>query len=1168
MNGWKFAWQSLQQNARVNASIALGVVISTAVLVGALLVGDSVKASLRSLTLDRLGAIDQMLVSDHFFASDVAAEIEQREGFKQYFNSAAPVIFLPNVAAEKVDSNHKYRSPGVTLLGIDNSFWQQTQSSVQPTRSLSGQQVILNQSLAGQLHVKQGDLITLRLEQVTDVAADSPLADKQDRARSLVRLEVVQVLPDSGLAKFGISPSQQTSLNAFVSTDILQDALQQTDKINGVLVVGNDARRTSPDATLWLSSNLPISSDDATLTVKRIDLKHFDETQNEEAAGNSYISVSTEKMMFPETAQRAIQAAFPADQLQPVLAYLANSIHKVGVREAANRIPYSIACAIDSNQQIGPLLDESGQAIALAANQIVLNSWAANDLGVQLGDELEIEYFLPETAHGQTQTATTKLTLGAIVPIVEPETPYQRQRPAKYVVNRPWTNDPDLTPTVTGVTDQESIDDWDPPFPFDYGAIRKPKDEDYWDQYRTTPKAFVSLETGQKLWGSRFGQVTSFRLPWKGEDQFQQVQQVLARVVQENAAAFGFRIIPVKANGLAASSGTTPFNGLFLGFSMFIIASAIMLLALLFMLAVEQRATETGTLLAIGLSRPQVTSFYLKEGLLISLVGAILGVAFGVAYAAVMIYGLNTWWVDAVSTSFLRLHVTPTSTMVGAVCGVLVAMLTIWFALRALRHISVTRLMSGQTSDDSPTSVSVNLRRRKLVARFTAILAIALAATGFFLTAEAQAGAFFGCGACVLTSLLVRFGTLIRRAAVGTSRTVFSTGHVVVRNISRNPGRSTLTVGLMASACFLIVAISAFRLRPTDEGTGGFQLVAKSSHPIFVDLSSADVRQDEFGGDADVLDNVQVVSLRYQGGDDASCRNLYQSSQPQILGVTDQLVNRFDAEVAEGFQWAGAELVEGNNPWRLLSKRTATPDDQPIPVILDKNTAMYSLHLYGGIGEEFEIDYDLGQPVRFKVVALLSNSVLQGSLLVSEADLLHMFPRIGGYRFFLIDCPAESQSAVTELLEDRFSDQGFEATDSAAILSDLLAVQNTYLSTFQSLGGLGLLLGTLGITAVQLRNVWERRSELALLRATGFAARRIGGLILIEHLALLLFGLGIGVVAALLTVLPHMVAGGASVPWGTLAIIFGLIFLVGIATGQLAVRQAVRMPIVQQLRAD
>jgi len=120
---------------------------------------------------------------------------------------------------------------------------------------------------------------------------------------------------------------------------------------------------------------------------------------------------------------------------------------------------------------------------------------------------------------------------------------------------------------------------------------------------------------------------------------------------------------------------------------------------------------------------------------------------------------------------------------------------------------------------------------------------------------------------------------------------------------------------------------------------------------------------------------------------------------------------------------------------------------------------------------------------------------------------------------------------VAAVLEERLSDQGFDAVPAQRRLADLLAVQNTYLSTFQSLGALGLLLGTFGLAAVQARNVLERRRELGLLRAVGFRAARLAGLVMLENVALLVGGLLTGTLAALVALLPQLFAGGAAVTW-------------------------------------
>src|SRR5271154_3279746 len=63
---------SLRHFWRMNAAVACGVAVGTAVLTGALLVGDSMRGSLRDLVLGGLGNIDEVLVADHFFREQLA----------------------------------------------------------------------------------------------------------------------------------------------------------------------------------------------------------------------------------------------------------------------------------------------------------------------------------------------------------------------------------------------------------------------------------------------------------------------------------------------------------------------------------------------------------------------------------------------------------------------------------------------------------------------------------------------------------------------------------------------------------------------------------------------------------------------------------------------------------------------------------------------------------------------------------------------------------------------------------------------------------------------------------------------------------------------------------------------------------------------------------------
>jgi ABC-type antimicrobial peptide transport system permease subunit len=289
-----------------------------------------------------------------------------------------------------------------------------------------------------------------------------------------------------------------------------------------------------------------------------------------------------------------------------------------------------------------------------------------------------------------------------------------------------------------------------------------------------------------------------------------------------------------------------------------------------------------------------------------------------------------------------------------------------------------------------------------------------------------------------------------------------------------------------------------------------------------------------------------------------------------VIGVPHAAVLAFDAHRPQHeFAWSSTlpspqlNPIRPPNPWSLLDAEAGS--DEPIPAIIDKNTAWYSLKIFS-LGSTFDVQYDSGQRVTFKLVGLLNNTILQGSLLISERDFTRAFPDEVGYRFFLIRARSADRQAVISQLENDLADQGFDGRDARELLAELLAVQNTYLSTFQALGALGLLLGTFGLGAVQLRNVFERRRELALLRAVGYHETRLVRLVFLESFVLLMAGLVAGLIAAVVAVFPHYLFGNATVPWLPLAIVFALILLIGWLVVWWASRRVLYAPLLTALR--
>jgi len=207
--------------------------------------------------------------------------------------------------------------------------------------------------------------------------------------------------------------------------------------------------------------------------------------------------------------------------------------------------------------------------------------------------------------------------------------------------------------------------------------------------------------------------------------------------------------------------------------------------------------------------------------------------------------------------------------------------------------------------------------------------------------------------------------------------------------------------------------------------------------------------------------------------------------------------------------------------------------------------------------------------VRLRLVAALADSIFQGELLMSDANFTRVFPEQEGYRFLLVDAPADRVAQVSAAIEEGAGDLGADAVETTARLAEFHRVENTYLSTFQTLGGLGLLVGTIGLAAVLLRNVLERRRELALLGAVGYRRGDIFTIIVAENLLLLVWGLAIGIVCALVAIIPAIAEHGGRLPvTGSGALLLVAVFAAGLLSSMVATRAALRAPLLQSLRSE
>jgi len=1030
-------------------------------------------------------------------SSAITSAILFREQLAASIPGSAPMISLEGLV---IHPGSRRRAGQVLVYGVDERFWR---FHGVPAVTLDGGDAWLSSALAAEVAATKSDTLLLRLEKLGDIPAESIHGRKEDAAAA-IRLRYAGPLPAEQMGEFSLRPSQGAIRAIFLPLRRLQQDLGAADRANTLLV------NEHVDAKEMLREHFALA--DLGVRLKPVS----DATQVDTFSG----------VLSPQLADTATHLARDAGfAVTPVLTYLANSIRANG-----REVPYSLVAALPPGA-VAPT------NTAMPDNAIVLNDWTARDLNAKAGDKVSLDYYLWKD-DGRLVTESSDFVVSAIVPIAG------------------LAADRHLAPEYPGITDAESVSDWDPPFPMDLSRIR-PRDEEFWDSYRATAKAFVRLEEGQRLWSTRWGNVSALRLNGgsiSAEEFAAKLRQAL------DPEKFGLTVMPIRALALDASRGSTDFGEYFLYFSFFLVVSALLLVGLFFRLGVEHRTRELGLLEAVGFTRLQAARHFLSEGLVLASIGSVLGLGAALGYAALIVYGLNTWWSGAVGTHDLQLAFEAPPLLAALVFGIVTGVGVTALTLRRLLRETPRALLLGGW--ELPAHAAKSTRARWYAVIF-AVLSLMLAAAG----ARGDipgAAAFFGSGSCLLIAALTGFRRwLSAPASSGLLGRSTSLWPLAFRNLSIRPGRTLLVASLIASATFLLISVESFHREGAvaggrDSGTGGYRLAAESVRPIYYNLNDTAGRETlNLAGQNDT----NFVSFRLKPGDDASCLNLYEPRNPRVLGAPQTFLR-------EGrFAWSSSLALtpeDKANPWLLLERRSIAAD--VIPAVADANSLQYVLHKK--VGEIVEVPGSRGVPIRLQIVAALSDSLFQSELIISEENFRRAFPDIQGFRVFLIDAPAPRVAGVSDALEDALSDSGFDAQDAGEKLAAFHRVENTYLATFQALGALGLLLGTLGLGTVLVRNVLERRREFALLGAVGFATSRMRSLVWRESLLMLAAGQLAGIASAAVAIAPVAAERGFTGSLVSMSAMMAAVFLTGVVACWLAAGYVARLPLVETLRAE
>lgn len=1221
MNARRLVAQSIRHYWRTHLGVILGSALAALVLTGALMVGDSVKATLRAQAEARVGKIGEALLCGERFVP-WSHEVEKRPSVVARTFAPGPdaagVLMLSGTAAR---SDGKARANKVQIVGVDDAFWKLSPSA--DAVPLAANEIALNERLAAQLGVKPGDEVLLRLEKPSAFSKDAPLSGEDEGSVSL-RVRIARVVGDADFGRFALASGQVPPHTAFVPLAALQEKLGVSVKVNLILnreITDEELEMkieqkltTNPYFRDWVRPSFrervkrffsQQSSSPRTQEIRRHISKakagnlelaeiHRDslefgdrydklgarllglyDLEVRELQNQSGFELRTRRIFLDDIVVGATsRTQFSSEYKGPLppiggiesLTYFVNELRAGDGSDAkAPATPYSMVTAIDAAASgfVNP---------KLADDEIQITRWLADDLGVAPGGKVTVKYFVMGERRQLVEKARTFTVAAPILEMTEPQ------------LNTSWM------PDFPGLSDKANCRDWKPGFDFDATRMRD-KDQDYWTKFRGTPKAFVTLKTGQELWGNRWGNLTSIRYP--AGTKREQVERIAAFI---DPAALGFHTVNLREQALAATNAPVDFGELFVYFSFFLIAAAAVLTGLLFTFTIEQRAAEAGLLLAVGWPVKKVRRLFLREGFVLALIGSLVGALLAALYTKGVLHALAGVWGGATGGTRFVFAPSAITMAIGVVSGVFVALIAMWLASRRLFKMEAAALLNGGMSeatiavpsvesqkDISPAKVVEWWNPLNLLGRFIEL--IVLFEVGYLvLSGHAKNPVFFFVTGMLLLIVGIMWSNrILRRVARGTGAE--SIAQLGARNISRRRGRSLATIAVLASGVFMVIAVDSFRKGAPedsprrDSGTGGFAFIGESSAPIYEDLNSAKGR-DAYALDDKLMKHTVVIPARVRDGDDASCLNLNRAMQPRLLGVNFDVLAvhaRSEARLTgeEIFAYASKALKDGRSfgltapgiskveGW-IRAAGLATGD--AIPGVVDANTLQWALQKK--VGDVLDYTDERGQPLHVRVVATVSGSILQGNVLIPERDFVAKFPNTAGYRFFLVDCPREKMDAVREHLTRQLGDRGLELVPAVKRLAEFNEVENTYLSIFQVLGGLGMLLGSAGLGIVVARNVFERRREFGLLEAVGFTPHMLRRLVFAEHRWLIIGALGIGGVSALVAVWPRLAAQAGKFPWqGILTLLAGMALL-GAFWAWLATRLALRGSQLAALRNE
>ena len=1057
MNLTRLIFQNIRYYAKSWLITLIGVVIGTAVLTGALITGDSVQNSLTALVRIRLGKTKYALApADRFFRKDLAGDLASASGF-----SAVSLLRTKGIVSVPGQALQLNRAE---IIGVDKNFSKLWIGEDDLTGFIlpSDDEVVISSNVASRLHVNPGDILVVKFPSEGFAPANAPFVSERSEP-SGIRLKIKAIAGNKSGGRFSLDNNQASPFNIFISQKTLALKMGMPGFVNTLLVAAGD-RETTTDILNNLFQQIWLPEDAGLLTSEILP---------------GFYQVVSRRIFIEDTLAKTIRKSLCNPR--EIITYLVNDISLHG-----HSTPYSFITA--ATPGISP--SEPGQG------EIVINKWLADDLHAKPGDSLTIRYWVMGPVRSLSELLA-KFKVRSVVPLKNSKT------------------DRALMPDFPGMKNTGNCRDWETGTPIDLSKIRS-KDEEYWNLYKGTPKAWISLTDGQKIWKNPFGTSTAFRFSGNSQEHL-----LIKGIRNLNPLALGLTFIPVYKDGKYAAGNSTDFGQLFLSFGTLIVIAGLMLSGLLLSFFLRERLEEIVLMRALGFHVRKILSVYFIETLMMSAAGCLIGILVAVIYAWLMIEGLNTLWINAVNTSSLTISIHGFTLVLGFLAGLILNIIV--FSVILFR----SRKRSLPSQYQMPQLWVIQSRGRKKLPGFLVVAAFFCLSTVTILS-EVLSGKFYPSVSFLISGILSLAGIIsaiyVFLSLKRRPESFFSAklSRYIFKNAMLQKMHTMTAISMIAIGTFTILVTGLNRNSGTNNtdypgsGTGGFRWWMETTLPLFTDLNTSIGRQKIGIEESALLKNTHFVSLPEVYGDDASCLNLNQVARPGLMGVP---AGFFDLRRSFSFSNLMQD-IDRKHPWKSLEKINSKGC---INGFADQTVVTWGLQKH--VGDTLKYKDESGNPLNICIAGELENSVFQGSLLISDSLLHNYYPSLSKIRCMLIDAPFGSGDSLDRILEERLIDQGTIVIPAKERLASFDAVENTYLNVFIMLGGLGLIIGMAGLAIMVMRNLRDRRRELALYSLLGFPTGMTFKLLAGEFLFILFAGICTGVFSAFVATLPSIVHG-------------------------------------------